>query len=48
MTRYKRYNDCQEDIVNMDKKGEIFSIRPSKKLDIDILKILINSEKYMI
>ena len=36
LTRYKRYNDCQEDIVNMDKKGEIFSIRPSKKLDIDM------------
>lgn len=36
LDRYKRYNDCQEDIVNMDKKGEIFSIRPSKKLDIDM------------
>lgn len=36
LSRYKRYNNVQEDIVNMDKKGEIFSIRPSKKLDIDM------------
>ena len=36
LDRYKRYNDCQEDIVNMDKKGVTFTIRPSKRLDIDL------------
>lgn len=36
LNRYKRYNDCQEDIVNMDKKGVTFTIRPSKRLDIDM------------
>ena len=44
LDRYKRYNDCQEDIVNMDKKGETFTIRPSKKLDIDMKTR--NAEKY--
>lgn len=36
LTRYKKYNLTKEQIVNMEKDKEIFVIRPSRKLDIDM------------
>ena len=36
ISRYKRYNNVQKDIVEMDKKGKTFTIRPSKNIDINI------------
>lgn len=36
MNRYKEYNRVIDDIIEMEKKGEIFVIRPHKKLNIKL------------
>lgn len=36
--RYKNYNDTVEKIIEMEKKGEVFVIRPSKKIDVKIIE----------
>lgn len=44
LNRHKRYNTVKTQIVQMEKDKEVFVIRPSKKLDIDIRNK--NPEKY--
>lgn len=44
LTRYRKYNQIKEQIVNMEKDKEIFVIRPSRRLDIDIKNV--DKEKY--
>jgi len=34
--RYKKYNKTIEDILELEKKGEVFVIRPNKKIDIKL------------
>ena len=36
--RYKNYNDTIEKIIEMEKKGEVFVIRPSKQINIKIIE----------
>ena len=36
--RYKNYNDTVERIIEMEKKGEVFVIRPSKQINVKIIE----------
>lgn len=36
--RYKIYNDTVEKIIDMEKRGEIFVIRPSRKINIKVIE----------
>lgn len=38
MNRHNDYNECVEYIKSLEKDGKIFVIRPSKKLDIDLIE----------
>lgn len=38
LNRYKNYNDTIERIIEMEKRGEVFVIRPSKKIDIKLIE----------
>ena len=38
LNRHKNYNDTIEKIIDLENKQEIFVIRPSKKIDIDLME----------